>query len=137
MRIWSTDWWVDAVGTAEKVHQHLTELLSESRAKQAVIDAAHEAERLKVDAAMADVIEVVDQLAVVASPTIAVANDPSGALPELKYARAVTAQAIEEVVIPYVPVEHLVYKEADPTEAVEAVDPDRFLRRAIQPLWSR
>ncbi|XRA83939.1 DUF3320 domain-containing protein [Pseudomonas putida] len=126
VRIWSTDWWVDAVGTAEKVHQHLTELLSESRAKQAVIDAAHEAERLKVDAAMADVIEVVDQLAVVASPTIAVANDPSGALPELKYARAVTAQAIEEVVIPYVPVEHLVYKEADPTEAVEAVDPDRF-----------
>ncbi|MFP3443590.1 MULTISPECIES: DUF3320 domain-containing protein [Pseudomonas] len=126
VRIWSTDWWVDAVGTAEKVHQKLTELLAESRAKQAVIDAAHEAERLKVDAAMAEVIEVVDQVAVVASTSVAEANDPSGAMPELKYARAAAAQAAEDTVIPYVPVEHLVYKEADPAEAVEAVDPDRF-----------
>lgn len=126
VRIWSTDWWVDAIGTAEKVHQQLTELLANSRAKQAVIDAAQEAERLKVDAAMAEVIEVVDQVAVVASTHAAEANDPTGALPELKYARAATAQAVEEVVTPYLPVEHLVYKEADPTEAVETVDPDRF-----------
>ena len=97
-----------------------------SRAKQAVIDAAHEAERLKIDAAMAEVIEVVDQVAVVASTPVVEANDPSGALPELQYARAAAAQVVEEIVIPNVPVETLVYKEADPTEAVEGVDPDRF-----------
>lgn len=56
VRIWSIDWRVDAVGTAEKVHHRLSELLAESRAKQAAIDAAQEAERLKVDGAMADVI---------------------------------------------------------------------------------
>lgn len=125
VRIWSTDWWVDAQGTADKVHHRLNELLAESRAKQAVVDAAHEAERLKVDAAMAEVIEVVDQVANVASPSGAEANDPSGALPELKYAGA-AAQALKVAVIPYVPVEHLVYKEADPAEAVEGIDPDRF-----------
>jgi hypothetical protein len=102
------------------------ELLAESRAKQAVIDAAQEAERLKVDAAMAEVIEVVDQVAVVASSHSAEANDPTGALPELRYARAATAQVIEEVITPHIQVEHLVYKEADPTEAVDGVDPDQF-----------
>ena len=70
---------------------------------------------------MAEVIEVVDQVAVVAA-----ANDPSGALPELKYAKAAFIRPVEDVLAFARPVEHLVYKEADPRQAVGLVDPDQF-----------
>jgi len=127
VRIWSTDWWVDAAGTAEKVHQCLNELLAASRAKQAAIDAAQEAERLRVDATMGEVIKVVDQVTVVAKASdTEEANDPAGALPEVKYARAVTVSAVEDVVTTTEAVEHLIYKEADPSNAVEMVNPDQF-----------
>ncbi|RJX79051.1 DUF3320 domain-containing protein [Pseudomonas sp. LS-2] len=127
VRIWSTDWWVDAVGTAEKVHQRLNDLLAESRAKQAIIDAAQEAERLKVDAAMAEVIEVVEQVSVVAAVADSVeANDPSGALPELKYARSASVVSVQDDTILVAPSQQLIYVEADPRSAVDTVDPDRF-----------
>lgn len=126
VRIWSTDWWVDAAGTAEKVHQRLSELLAASRAKQAAIDAAQEAERLRVDAAMADVIKVVDQVTVVAECDADEANDPADALPEVKYARAAAVAAVEDVVTIARAVEQLIYKEADPSQAVEIIDPDQF-----------
>ncbi|MDE1164685.1 MAG: DUF3320 domain-containing protein [Pseudomonas sp.] len=126
VRIWSTDWWVDAVGTAEKVHQRLNDLLAVSRAKQAIIDAAQEAERLKVDAAMAEVIEVVDHMTVMASSSILVeANDPAGAMPELKYARAAIIAAAGDFEV-FQAVERSLYKEADPSTAVEVVNPDQF-----------
>jgi len=32
VRIWSTDWWIDADGTAEKIHQRLSDLLTAKRA---------------------------------------------------------------------------------------------------------
>ncbi len=35
VRIWSTDWWIDASGALEKVHSSLERLLEESRAKRA------------------------------------------------------------------------------------------------------
>ncbi|CAK9890129.1 DUF3320 domain-containing protein [Pseudomonas fluorescens] len=127
VRIWSTDWWVDAVGTAEKVHQRLNEILVESRAKQAILDASQEAERLKIDAAMAEFVEVVDQVAVVSAASDSTeANDPERALPELKYARAASAAQVDDVVAFVTQVDHVVYKEADPSQAVETVNPDQF-----------
>ena len=127
VRIWSTDWWVDAIGTAEKVHQRLNEILADSRAKQAVIDATQEAERLKIDAAMAEVIEVVSQVTVVATvDSVAESNDPSGALPGLKYAKAASITPDEDVLDFARPLEYLIYKEADPRQAVGLVDPDQF-----------
>ncbi|NWD75738.1 DUF3320 domain-containing protein [Pseudomonas gingeri] len=127
VRIWSTDWWVDAAGTAEKVHQRLNEILAESRAKQAVVDAAQEAERLRVDAAMAEVIAVVDQVTVLATASgITEANDSAGALPELKYARVAAVDPVADVVAMARAVEQLIYREADPSQAVEIVDPDQF-----------
>ncbi|MNJ19099.1 ATP-dependent RecD-like DNA helicase [compost metagenome] len=127
VRIWSTDWWVDAVGTAEKVHQRLNEILVESRAKQAILDASQEAERLKIDAAMAEFVEVVDQVAVVSAASDSTeANDPESALPEMKYARAASAAQVDDVVAFVTQVDHLVYKEADPSQAVETVNPDQF-----------
>lgn len=127
VRIWSTDWWVDAIGTAEKVHQRLNEILADSRAKQAVIDATQEAERLKIDAAMAEVIEVASQVTVVATvDSVAESNDPSGALPDLKYAKAASITPDEDVLAFARPLEYLIYKEADPRQAVGLVDPDQF-----------
>lgn len=35
IRIWSTDWWIDAAGSLEKVHGKLNKLLEESRAQRA------------------------------------------------------------------------------------------------------
>ncbi|MEE8873450.1 DUF3320 domain-containing protein, partial [Pseudomonas helleri] len=127
VRIWSTDWWVDAIGTAEKVHQRLNEILADSRAKQAVIDATQEAERLKIDAAMAEVVEVASQVTVVAKvDSVAESNDPSGALPDLKYAKAASITPDEDVLAFARPLEYLIYKEADPRQAVGLVDPDQF-----------
>ncbi|QGZ31214.1 DUF3320 domain-containing protein [Stutzerimonas stutzeri] len=126
VRIWSTDWWVDAAGTAEKVHQQLTELLNASRAKQAIIDAAQESERLKIDAAMANVIDVVDQVSLVASANAVEANDPTGGLPESKYATVASPTPAEGADAAYTPTQYLVYKETDPSSAVEQVDPERF-----------
>ena len=37
VRIWSTDWWVDPVGTLERVHKALTQLLEKSRQQQAQV----------------------------------------------------------------------------------------------------
>lgn len=34
IRIWSTDWWIDAAGALEKVHANLNKLLEESRAQR-------------------------------------------------------------------------------------------------------
>ncbi|MEX8518691.1 MAG: DUF4011 domain-containing protein [Leptothrix sp. (in: b-proteobacteria)] len=36
VRIWSTDWWIDAQGTAERVHLRLQALLATSRAERAL-----------------------------------------------------------------------------------------------------
>jgi len=134
VRIWSTDWWIDAANTAEKAHQKLTALLESSRAKQAHIDAVEEAERLRVDAAVAEVIEVVEQVSqVVAGEEGTPANDPAGAFQELKYAKVATVDAAAEYV-PYEPVDYLVYRETDPAQAVEGVSPDQFFDSAYTPI---
>lgn len=70
---------------------------------------------------------MVDQVATIATVGgVAEGNDPSGALPELKYARSVPPAPVEVVAAYAVPAEHFVYTEADPGSAVEAVDPNRF-----------
>lgn len=126
VRIWSTDWWVDALGTAEKVHQRLNALLVVSRAKQAAIDAAQEAERLKADTAAAQQLEVLDQVVVGSiTPTIIESNDPMGAIAEPKYARASAVPPLEDVVLAQ-KVERLIYRESDLRSAIGEVDPDRF-----------
>ncbi|WP_432260855.1 DUF3320 domain-containing protein [Cupriavidus sp. TMH.W2] len=54
VRIWSTDWWIDANGVAEKIHQQLSALLSAKRASRD--EEAERAEALAkaaIDAAMA------------------------------------------------------------------------------------
>jgi very-short-patch-repair endonuclease len=40
VRIWSTDWWIDASGCAERVHARLQQLLAASRAERAAVTPA-------------------------------------------------------------------------------------------------
>lgn len=49
IRIWSTDWWYDAEGCAERLHQTLEKLLAESRAAQNAEAARIQAEAIKSD----------------------------------------------------------------------------------------
>jgi very-short-patch-repair endonuclease len=126
VRIWSTDWWVDALGTAEKVHHRLTDLLMASRAKQAAIDAAQEAERLRVDTAAAQELKVLDQVVVTSiTPTVIETNDPMDAVAEPRYARASVVPQHKDVAIAQ-KVERLIYRESDLRSAIGEVDPDRF-----------
>lgn len=54
VRIWSTDWWIDAEGTAEKIHRKLVELLSVKRADRASQkEQAETLARAAIEAAMA------------------------------------------------------------------------------------
>lgn len=133
VRIWSTDWWIDAVGTAEKVHQKLTALLETSRAKQAEIDAIEEAERLKADAAIAEVIEIAEQVSQVVLDGTPIANVPAGRFQELQYAKVSAVEATTQHVA-YEPVSIPVYRETDPAQAVENVNPGLFFETAYTPL---
>jgi very-short-patch-repair endonuclease len=136
VRIWSTDWWVDAEGTAEKVHQRLNEVLADSRAKQAVIDIEHEAERIRADAVVAEALEVIDQAStvVVGESHATVANDPNGALSELKYAKATVIRNSELIVPASAPADHSLYREAEAAKSVDGVDADRFFDTSYTPI---
>lgn len=135
VRVWSTDWWIDAAGTAEKAHRKLTALLESSRLEQAEIDAAEEAERLAADAAVAEVIEVVEQVTSVMTEEEGsqVANDPAGAFAELKYAKVATAVGPLEYVA-YEPTNYFIYREAEPALVVEGVNPDVFYDDSYTPI---
>ncbi|MGN5478211.1 DUF3320 domain-containing protein [Cupriavidus basilensis] len=53
LRIWSTDWWIDAEGTAEKVHLRLSDLVANKRAAEtAQQELAEKLAKAAIDAAM-------------------------------------------------------------------------------------
>lgn len=53
VRIWSTDWWIDAEGVAEKIHQRLSELLAAKRAfKASQHEQAEKLAKAAIEAAM-------------------------------------------------------------------------------------
>jgi len=130
LRIWSTDWWVDAKGTLDRVCNRLDELLVVSRAKRAA-----EAEK---EAAEAEARETIEKAEAEAAPqpksdgatqTAGDASPPSQAPDEAR-------QEVEEVFARRFAVptahEHAVerrYVECDPTSAVELLDPDAFFDR--------
>ncbi|WP_367616011.1 MULTISPECIES: DUF3320 domain-containing protein [Pseudomonas] len=61
------------------------------------------------------------------------ANDPAGAFQELKYAKVATVEAAAEYVA-YVSADYPVYRETDPTHAVDGVSPDQFFDTAYTPI---
>lgn len=81
LRIWSTDWWIDKVGTLEKVHLALERLLAASRQLRSMM-----AER---EAAEVEAQEVVAPTLVEMATSIEVVDLPE-TLPEPQYAAQVT-----------------------------------------------
>ena len=132
LRIWSTDWWVNANGTLDRVCKQLNELLVVSRAMRAA-----EAERAAAGAEARDAIEKAMAEAA-PQPKADAATKPSGdAPPSASQAPGEARQEVDEVYARRVAVpsehEHAVerlYAECDPTSAVEVLDPDAFFDRA-------
>lgn len=118
LRVWSTDWWINPIGTAEKLHERLEALLTESRARHASAqaDLAHHA----------DVMEEEVEVASEDAPPMEENARPVGSMADAppvsnQYARAFTptSGAIRE--------QHsAVYRKVDPLVAVECVDPEAF-----------
>jgi len=130
LRIWSTDWWHDAGGALEKVHARLEKLLAATRARRA---AEEELEAAKQSAPSNDAAEGATDVADGADVereddeggTMVTAQRPDvAAEAEARpvYARRDTPQPPSEG-----PERGGVFREADPAEAVAAVDPDAFL----------
>lgn len=62
-----------------------------------------------------------------------VANDPAGAFQEQKYAKVATVDAVPKYVA-YEPLDYPIYRETDPAQAVEGVNPDQFFEAAYTPV---
>ncbi|WP_397453700.1 DUF3320 domain-containing protein [Pseudomonas sp. NA-150] len=129
LRIWSTDWWINAVGTADRIHNGLKELLVQSRAQRAQKETEQEAARLLADAAVAQVIEVIEETAVPtldAAPEIS-ANDNDGNFAQQQYAGLAAPSAATDLrPTPLQPSKINYYRECDPTAVILGIDPDAF-----------
>ncbi|MBV7510026.1 DUF3320 domain-containing protein [Pseudomonas sp. PDM25] len=139
LRIWSTDWWINAVGTADLIHERLTALLVLSRAQRAEHDAREEATRLLAETAMVEVIEVIDEVigSVTEPLTIESANDEAGTLENQQYATvALAPQPASSSQSHYSPVEVVYYRESDPASSVQGVDPDAFFEASYSGVLS-
>ncbi|MNS52217.1 hypothetical protein D3C72_849270 [compost metagenome] len=129
LRIWSTDWWINAVGTADLIHERLNALLTVSRAHRAEEQAREEAARLLAEAAVVAVVDVIEEATDTVAESLIVesANDEGEALVNEQFATA--AQMSQPMSIPqshYLPTEIVYYRESDPAASVEGVDPDAF-----------
>ncbi len=123
LRVWSTDWWIDAEGTAQKIHERLEELLKVSREQRAVREAQEELAAISAASAIEDEPNVVPfpQVEKDDTPTLEAKQleTESLAMPNLHYASAESAAPSAAAGLG-------TYRESDPLSAVEGVDPDAF-----------
>ena len=115
VRIWSTDGWHDAAGALDKVHAQLQILLEQQRAKRAEIEklaVANIAEKPKISIeAEPEPLSLVAGNVALAAPTEGDNANPT--------AHDIFGQNL--------------FIEADPTEAIEQVNPDAFLDNGYAP----
>lgn len=134
LRVWSTDWWIDAAGTLEKLDARLRALLDASRAKRA--DAAEkEAARRAAEEAIAKA--KADEAATLQGEGDHVALPPSGELPsgeaQPREAAEVYARNVPEVLAGST----ATFVEADPLSVVDGVNADDFYDAAYDPILAR
>jgi very-short-patch-repair endonuclease len=127
LRIWSTDWWIDRIGTLDRVQQALEFLLERSRAARALIQQAEEASR----ATEAAIVKAQEELSSFAqdvgesrwplTPTVGqvtsdtVRTEPAGA-------EAVFAKNAGD----HGDLDAAIFVEADPSAAVNSLNSDVF-----------
>ena len=139
LRIWSTDWWINAVGTADLIHERLTALLALSRAQRSEREANAEAARVLAEAEVVQVLEAIEEVtgSVNEPLTIERTNDESSFLQSQQYAAvALTSQPVSSSQSHYSPVEVVYYRESDPASSVQGVDPDAFFEASYSGVLS-
>lgn len=121
LRIWSTDWWVDKAGAAEKLHNQILAVLEASRAEtaQSSIVEQNDAPLERADTAD-EAPEPVNEEA--AEPIrLHVENPPSGAVsPPVEPVQAVFARQFADAPSP------ILYRVSDLTAFGDKIDSDRF-----------
>lgn len=126
LRVWSTDWWIDAADTLEKLDTKLRLLLDASRTRRAE-EAEKEIARLAATAAIAkakeDAVSTLDQELEGGVNRSGISED--GGATELITPPATTetyARNVSET--PIIP--SSLFVEADPASVVDGVNPDEF-----------
>ncbi|KXF19699.1 DNA helicase [Pseudomonas aeruginosa] len=125
LRIWSTDWWIDAPGTAQKTHEHLEALLVESRQQRAAREAEEQlvANAAQYQASLNDNVREPPldrpQLKTPDESEELDAETEAIEIPSVRYADTQADATRTSTTFPY-------YRGSDPLSAVEGVDPDAF-----------
>ncbi|MGC8154057.1 DUF3320 domain-containing protein [Pseudomonas paraeruginosa] len=125
LRIWSTDWWIDAPGTAQKTHEHLEALLVESRQQRAAREAEEQlvANAAQYQASLNDNVRELPldrpQLKTPDESEELDAETEAIEIPSVRYADTQADATRTSTTFPY-------YRGSDPLSAVEGVDPDAF-----------
>lgn len=139
LRIWSTDWWINAVGTADLIHERLTALLSASRAQHEELQAREDAARKVAEAAVVEVVEVIEEATSVVDDAVIPesANDEGGAFANEQFASVASAsQSLSSPQSPYRPIQTVHYRESDPASSVAGVNPDAFFENGYSEVLS-
>lgn len=126
LRIWSTDWWINPIGTAEKVHARLEEILAESRAKRAKLELSEELVSTVVEAE-GNVVNPIE--AAIELPPACETETDSERVGQ--YAHKVSIDPANAPVL--APVS---YRKSNPLEAVAAADPDAFFNPEYEDVLS-
>ena len=111
VRIWSTDWWLDAAGALDKVHNQLQTLLDQQRAKRAEMEKAKGAEPAPIESErqLPAAIEVVVEQQI-EEPMVAT---------NVAYARNQATSSTDML-------GQSLFVEADPITVVTDINPDAF-----------
>ncbi|MBU1223814.1 MAG: DUF3320 domain-containing protein [Gammaproteobacteria bacterium] len=137
LRVWSTDWWIDAAGTLEKLDAKLRVLLETSRVKRAEA-AEKETARLAAEEAIAKAMaeEAATQQLNEDSSDHAANSSPVGL-----QSGEVQSQETTEVYARNIPdasaMSTGVFIEADPLSVVDGVNADAFFDAAYDPTLAR
>ncbi|ENA27476.1 hypothetical protein HMPREF1487_09132 [Pseudomonas sp. HPB0071] len=136
LRIWSTDWWIDAQETANRVHSRLTALLEVSRAKRRDQEAKEQAARIAATRE-ADALAASDNIqreegALSPEAEAEVPKAVEDAVSPALYARAVDLHSQSGRVEQGVCRDKQIYAESNP-EVIPGIDPAAFLDAGYDP----
>ncbi len=134
LRVWSTDWWIDASGTLEKLDAKLRALLEGSRAKRAVA-AEKEAVRRVAEEAIAKA--KVDEAVMTQGEDGHVALPTSGELASGETQPREAVEVYARNVPEALPTSTATFVEADPLSVVDGVNADAYFDTAYDPILAR
>ena len=134
VRVWSTDWWIDPVGTLDRLDARLQAFLTVQREQRAIqAEREAEAERLAQDAierAMTSTTEADKGSAAPISDITSIAPEaPAKILPqqvEEVFARQVSITPTDVDAAGATPSQDVLYQVTNPAEAIAGANPDRF-----------